>query len=339
MKLSRLAAICAMAAAASTAMAADNVTLKIAHFLPAASNAQANVIEPWCAKLKTESEGRINCQIYPSMQLGGTPAQLADMARNGVADIVWTAPAYSAGKFPTLEVLELPFMLPYGGEKGNELIWKFYQEHGTDDFKDYKVLAMFGDGGMDIHSRPRAVRTLEDFKGLKLRASSRTVARTLEALGATPVSMPPAQMTEAISKGVVDGALGAWEVVPSTKLEEVTRYHSAIAEGEPAIGYTVLSMLMNKRKYDQMPADLKEILDRNSGDALVNDFGVAWDEATRKAKELVTAEQIIAIEPADYEAMRKATDAVGQEWVVDYNKRGKKDGAELFEAARGLLAQ
>lgn len=338
MQLSRLVAICAMAVAANSAAAADNVTLKIAHFLPAASNAQANVIEPWCAKLKAESAGRITCQLYPSMQLGGTPAQLADMARNGVADIVWTAPAYSAGKFPTLEVLELPFMLPYGGVKGNDLIWQFYQDHGQQDFKDYKVLAMFGDGGMDVHSRPREVKTLEDFKGLKLRASSRTAARTLEALGATPVSMPPAQMTEAISKGVVDGALGAWEVVPSTKLEEVTRYHSAIEEGTPAIGYTVLTMLMNKRKYDQMPADLKEILDRNSGDALVRDFGVAWDEATRKAKAMVKPEEIIAIAPADYDAMRAATEQVGAEWVVDYNKRGS-NGEALLDAARKLTAQ
>lgn len=339
MKLSRLAAACgfAVAAAANTA-AADTVTLKIAHFLPAASNAQAHVIEPWCEKLKTESKDRIICQIYPSMQLGGTPAQLADMARNGVADIVWTAPAYSAGKFPTLEVLELPFMLPYGGVKGNDLIWKFYQEHGQNDFKDYKVLAMFGDGGMDVHSRPRPVQNLEDFKGLKLRASSRTAARTLEALGATPVSMPPAQMTEAISKGVVDGALAAWEVVPSTKLEEVTRHHSAMDEGIPAIGYTVLTMLMNKRAYDKMPADLKDILDRHSGEALVRDFGVAWDEATRKAKEMVSADQIVPIEPAAYEAMRAATQTVGDEWVADFNKRGK-NGEELLKAARALTAQ
>lgn len=314
---------------------AETVTLKIAHFLPANSNAHANVIEPWCAQLGEESQGRIKCQLYPSMQLGGTPAALADMARNGVADIVWTAPGYSAGKFPRVEALELPFMLPYGGLTGNAIIWNYYEQYARDDFKAYKVLALFGDGGMDVHTRNTPVRTLGDFKGLKLRASSRTIAKTIESLGATPVSMPPAQMTEAISKGVVDGAMATWEVVPPTKLDEVTRFHSASEEGQPAFGYTVLSMLMNKRKYDAMPDDLKEILDRNSGKALSLRFGKAWDEEMAKAREASAPDSIVAIAAPDYQAMQQATAAVSEQWAEEVSAKGL-DGKALLEGVRSL---
>lgn len=318
----------------SSLASAETVTLKIAHFLPAASNAHANVIKPWCDDLNQASQGRLKCQIYPSMQLGGTPAKLADMARNGVADVVWTAPGYSTGKFPRVEALELPFLLPYGGQAGNRIIWDFYEQYAQEDFKDYKMLALFGDGGMDVHTRGKAVTTVADFKDLKLRASSRTIARTLESLGATPVSMPPAQMTEAISKGVVDGAMATWEVVPSTKLDEVTQHHSA-SEGRKAFGYTVLTMLMNKRKYDRLPDDLKAILDRYSGEALVERFGAAWDSAIAQARQKVPAESIVAISDADYRAMDAATAQVPEQWAKEV--RGI-DGAAMVEGVRQLAA-
>lgn len=326
-----LVAACLFAAGAH----AENVTLKIGHFLPASSNAQANVIEPWCADLKAESNGRIECQIFPSMQLGGTPAALADMARNGVADIVWTAPGYSAGKFPRVEALELPFMLPYGGQAGNAIIWNYYEQYGKEDFGSFKVLALFGDGGMDIHTRNKSVAKLDDFSGLKLRASSRTAAKTLEALGATPVSMPPAQMTEAISKGVVDGAMATWEVVPPTKLDEVTRHHTALSDGSQAFGYTVLAMLMNKRKYDSLPSELKEIVDRYSGKTLSDRFGVAWDQAMLKAREAAPQGSVNTIDDASYQEMREAVAHVPEQWAAEMTAKGL-DGQELVRGVRKL---
>ena len=313
---------------------AQDVVLKISHFLPSNSNAHANVIVPWCKQLSEESNGRIECQLYPSMQLGGTPAALADMVRNGVADIVWTAPGYSPGKFPRVEALELPFMLPYGGKAGNDVIWQYYEQYAQDDFKPYKVLALFGDGGMDVHTRENPVKTLQDFQGLKLRASSRTTAKTIEALGATPVSMPPAQMTEAIGKGVVDGAMAAWEVVPPTKLNEVTQHHS-VQQGQPAFSYTVLSMLMNKRKYDSLAPDLKAILDRNSGKVLVERFASAWDQAITAARAGTPASTLFTIEPAAYQAMQQATAGVTAQWAADMDAQGL-DGKALVDGVRKL---
>jgi TRAP-type C4-dicarboxylate transport system substrate-binding protein len=335
MKTIKLAAVCIALASSAASFAQEKVTLKVTHFLPASSNVHANILAPWCEDLKKESAGRIECQLYPSLQLGGTPATLADLVRNGVADIVWTAPGYSAGKFPRIEALELPFTLPAGGVKGNEIIWNYYNQYAQDDFKGYKVLSMFGDAGQDIHTRNAPVRTMEDMKGLKLRASSRMAAKAVEALGATPVSMPPAQMTEAISKGVVDGALASWEVVPPTKLNEVTKYHSASVEGQPAMSYTVLMVLMNQRKYDSMPADLKAILDRYSGKAFVDRFGVAFDTYIEEARKTVPASAITAIAPEELAKMRAATQSVEAEWIKEANSRGV-DGQKLVNGVRSL---
>jgi len=319
-------------------VSAPAVVLKVAHFLPANSNAHVNIIAPWCDTLKEESAGRLSCQIYPSLQLGGTAASLVDQVKDGVADIVWTSPGYSAGRFPRVETIELPFMLPYGAFEGNNLVWKFYQEHAREDFKDYKVLALHGDGGQDLHVRSKPVKTLEDFRGLKLRSSSRTTARTLEALGATPVSMPPAQMTESIAKGVLDGALVTWEVVPPTKLDEVTRHHSNFSKGLPSLGYTILGMLMNQQRYDSLPDDLKAILDRHSGTVLVERFSREWDKYIDGAKEAVPEDQHFAVDAAEYARWQDAVQGVAQAWMKEATQRGL-DGQALLDAARALYQQ
>lgn len=323
--------------AAPLSQAAESVVLRVAHFLPSTSNAHRNVIQPWCDTLARESQQRITCQIYPSMQLGGTPAQLADQVRKGVADVVWTAPGYSTGRFPRSEAVELPFMLPAKGELGSKIIWEFYEAALKDDFKGYQVLALHSDGGMQLHSARRPVTTLESFKGVKLRASTRMTSRLVDSLGATPVSMPPAQLTEALSKGLVDGALVGWEVLPALKLDEVTRYHAEPEEGQPIFSTTLLSMLMNQKRYQSLPDDLRAVIDRNSGLALSMSMGANWEREAIKARELVREQgaTVAVIEPVEYQKMREAGQQLTRRWVEETKDKGI-DGARLAETLREI---
>ncbi|MCL7462135.1 TRAP transporter substrate-binding protein [Pseudomonas sp. NW5] len=335
MKRLKLAALVAAIGCASSLQAAETYTLKFGHFLPSTSYQHTQMFEPWCAKLKDESAGRLQCQIYPSMQLGGTPAKLADMVRNGVADIVWTAPSYSPGKFPRIEVLEQPFLMPYGSRNSDPIIWNFYQQYAKDDFKGYKVLSMHGDGGMGFHTRSKAVTSLDDLKGMKLRASNRASSLLVESLGAAPVSMPPPQMTESLSKGVIDGVLFTWSTIRDVKIDEVTRYHSASPEGAPALSNTVLTMLMNPKKFDSLPKDLQEIIERNSGDALNDLISGVWDQQMDASIKATPAEQIVPISADNYAAMQKAAEPVAQNWVKEVSAKGI-DGAALLQGARDL---
>ncbi|CAK7048626.1 TRAP transporter substrate-binding protein [Kerstersia gyiorum] len=317
--------------------AQDKFVLRVSHFLPATSNAQVNVIQPWCDTLARESQQRLTCQIYPSMQLGGTPAQLADQVRRGAADVVWTAPGYSTGRFPRSEAVELPFMLPAQGELGSKIIWEFYERALRDDFKDYHVLALHSDGGMQLHNASKPVTTLEAFKGVKLRASTRMTARLLDSLGATPVSMPPAQLTEALSKGVVDGALVGWEVLPALKLDEVTRYHSEPAADQPIFSTTLLSLLMNKKRYESLPDDLREIVDRNSGLALSMSMGANWERSANAAREQVRTQgaQVAEIGTVEYRKMRDAGQVLTDTWIAEAADK-KLDGAALAAALKDI---
>lgn len=317
---------------------AQEVSFRIAHFLPAVASTQQRVLQPWCDEMTRLSNGRIKCQFYPSMQLGGTPAQLADQVRNGVADIVWTAPGYSTGRFPKTEALELPGVLPLGGLSGGRAIWRFYNQHLQDEYKAYKVLAMHGDGGMNIHTANKSLATVVDFKGVKLRAPNRMIARTLTALGATPVAMPPAQVTEAIAKGVVDGASAVWEVMLPTKLDEVTHFHLETPADRPVMGATVLVLLMNKQKYEALPADLKAIVDQTSGLALVERYGKVWDDASEVARNKVRGlkgHTLSIVSGAQYDALLRQTEVVEKEWLADARAKGI-NGEALLAAARDI---
>ncbi|MBD0272485.1 MAG: C4-dicarboxylate ABC transporter, partial [Acetobacteraceae bacterium] len=105
-----LGALAAPALLRHSPAAAQETTLRLHHFLPAVSNVHRFFLQPWAQKVQQESGGRLRIQIFPAMQLGGAPPQLFDQARDGVADIVWTLPGNTPGRFPRIEVFELPFV-------------------------------------------------------------------------------------------------------------------------------------------------------------------------------------------------------------------------------------
>ena len=332
--------VCAALTLASSSLYAQAVTLKVSHFLPPNSNYQKGVLEPWCDRLAKDSAGQLKCQIYPAMQLGGTPPQLADQVKNAVADIVMTSPSYSSGRFPYTEALEQPFTLPPGGLAGSKAMWEYSQKYATKDYADFKLLAMFTGSGIIMSTSSKPILTVEGFKGVKLRSPSRSAAKLLTALGGAPVNMPPAQITEAVAKGVVDGAMATWELVPAVKLQEVTKYHMQGPADQAAFTQNPLVMLMNKARYDGLPPELKKVIDDNSGPALVELAGAAWDKAIVDGRRIAgdAGNKTLTVKPEDYEAMRKMSAAVEVEWARDVAAKGL-DGAMLVKEVRALGAK
>src|SRR3954464_9984846 len=180
---------------------APQVTLKMHHFLPPVSNGHAKFLAPWARKVEADSQGRIKIDIFPAMQLGGTPPQLFDQARDGVADIVWSLPTYQAGRFTKSEVFEIPFMAK-SSEAGSPALWEYIQKNALDEFKGTRLLAAHLHDGSLFHFTNKDVKTMDDIKGLKVRAPSRIGTKFLTAIGATPVQMPLPQIPEALSKSV-----------------------------------------------------------------------------------------------------------------------------------------
>ena len=185
----------------------------------------STLLTPWCDKIAKDSNNRMKCQIYPAMQLGGAPPQLIQQAMDGVADIVWTLPGYTAGRFPMMEVFELPFM-SQSAEATSQAAWDYYTQYGYKEFPGIKALAVNVHDNGYVHTVAKQVKVMADFKGLKMRAPTRQTNKLLGALGATPVAMPLPALGDALSKGVVDGYMLPWEVIPSIKAHEFTKFES-----------------------------------------------------------------------------------------------------------------
>lgn len=327
----------ALAAAAVTSFAQQTVTLKFHTFMAPQSGVWLNMHKPWMAKVEKESGGRIKFEAYPAMQLGGTPVQLYDQVKDGVVDVIWTLPSNTAGRFPRVEVFELPFMMT-NAEATSRAYWEYVQTQAPDEFKDVHVLALHVHGPGVIHTVDKPVKTVDDMKGLKLRAPTRQVTKLLSALGATPVGMPLPAITDALSKGTVNGGVIPWEVVQPTKVYELTKYH---AEFDPAGGSlytTTFVMAMNKAKYNSLPPDLKKVIDNNSGIETSAWLGKVQQEndIPGRAAAVERKNHIFTVSAEEAQNFRRKSRALEVEWVQDMNKRGF-DGTKLLSTARELI--
>jgi TRAP-type C4-dicarboxylate transport system substrate-binding protein len=321
------------------ALAQQTVTLKFHTFMAPQSNVWLTMHKPWMEKVEKDSGGRIKFEGYPAMQLGGTPVQLYDQARDGVVDVVWTLPGNTAGRFPRIEVFELPFMMN-NAEATSKAYWEYVQTVAPDEFKETHVIALQVHGPGMFHSATKQIRAAADLKGMKMRGPTRQVTKLLGSLGAIPVGMPLPGIPDALSKGTIEGCVIPWEVVPSVKVHELTKYHSEFDSSGAALYTTTFVMAMNKAKYESLPADLKKVIDANSGMATSAQLGKtqqANDANGRKAA-VDRGNSIIQIGAAERQEFIKLSSRVDDEWIDDMNKRGF-DGKKLLQTAKDLIAK
>lgn len=332
------AAIAAPGVMRVTRANAQEVTLRMHHFLPPVSNGHAKFLRPWADKVQTDSGGRIKIDIFPAMQLGGTPPQLFDQARDGVVDLVWTLPGNTPGRFPGAEVIELPFTASKRAVPNSRALQEIYETSLRDEFKDVQPICLWAHDHGLIHAN-KQVSSMEDMKGLKLRFPTRLAGEALRALGATAIGMPIPQVPESLAQRVIDGCVVPWEVVPAIKVQELVKYHTEIP-GSPTLYSASFILAMNKAKYAALPADLRRVIDANSGQVAAAMAGKVWDEQAVIVSDMVRKRGNIITVLGEAEAgrWRKATEPVVEAWIKSTKEKGI-DGGKLLEATKAALAK
>jgi TRAP-type C4-dicarboxylate transport system substrate-binding protein len=345
MKLSRRrflvtsgASMAAPAVFTSSVLAQSIVTLKLHHFLSPVANGHSKMLAPWARGIEADSQSKIKIEIYPSMQLGGTPAQLYDQVRDGVADIVWTLPGNTPGRFPSTEAIELPFVVSPRGLVNARACQEYADAHLGNEVKDVKLLSYWAHDRGVIHAN-KPINTADDLKGLKLRTPTRLAGEALKALGAVPVGLPPPQVPESLAQGVIQGAVFPWEIVPAIKLHEMVKFHTEIP-GTPSFYTGSFFLAMNKAKYEGLPAELRAVVDKNSGMAFAELAGRMWDAEAVAVVDFVKKQgnAISSISREEKAQWSKATEPVHAAWI-DYAKGKGLDGAKLIASARALIAK
>lgn len=340
--LKRRNAVVVLAALAATtlagnALAQQTVTLRLHQFLPSTATIPARALAPWAKKIEAESGGRIKVQMFHTMSMGGTPPQLFDQARDGVADITWTVLGYTPGRFNKAEVFELPFTSGRA-EPASRAFHEYVETFAADEFRSVKLLAAHTHGPGLFHTKS-PIAGLESLRGMKIRGGSRVINNMLTKLGATPVGMPVPAVTEALSKSVIDGTTIPWEVTPSLKIADLVKNHTSFA-GSTGLFTQTFAMVMNRATYDKLPADLKKVIDNNSGVETAAFFGRAMDEGDKVGLEVAqkAGNNIVTLDAAETKRWQTAATAVEADWVNEM--KGKNiDGAKLVSEARTLLAK
>lgn len=323
----------------SGAALSQEVTLRFQHFVSPKGSVPIYFMIPWAKKIESESGGRIKIEIYPAMQLGGKPPALYDQIRDGVIDGGWVIPSYTPGRFPESEVFELPFMTSMSAEASSRAAWDYTEKYMGERFRDVHLLAVHVHGPGVVHKKGEPISRIADFKGLKLRGPSRQANKLLKAVGATPVGMPVPAFPEALSKGIVDGGVIPWEIVPPLKVHELADSHTQIG-GDRALYNTYFIWAMNNDSYNALPDDLKAIIDANAGVEASGWAGRGMDVGDDTGEKVVRdrGNVVVTLDDAVVAELRSLGEELTADWIAEVTSKGL-DGAAMVADAQALVAK
>jgi len=335
-KVKNLAALAgALALVWGASLQAADVTLRFAHFWPPVSGTHKQLYQVWADTVEKESGGRIKVEMYPSGTLAKPPAQY-EAVKNRIADVTATVQGYSANRFPLTQVVELPGLVKNAAH-GSCILQSLYDEGlVADEYNDTKPLFLFTHGPGHIHTSEKLIREPADFAGLRIRRPTSVVAQLLDQLGAQPVGMPAPESYPAMQRGVIDGVALPWEGALVFRLNELATKHTEVG-GLYTLSFVVT---MNKEVYEGLPADLKQVIDDNSGMAWAAKAATVFDalDVKGRAAAVEAGHEIVTVEggvetPAWKPVLAGATEA----YLAELEGRGLP-GRKVYERAAALAA-
>jgi TRAP-type C4-dicarboxylate transport system substrate-binding protein len=332
-----LVAAFALVTAAATA-AAQEYRFQLHHFLSPRALAHTEMIAPWARRVEAAADGRVAIEIFPAMSLGGKPPELVRQARDGVVDLIWTVNGYTPGLFPRTEVFELPTVFTGDARAANLAMHAMFEEHLAADYRGLEVMFLHAHAGQALQTVDREVRTPADAAGLALRIPTRTGAWVIEALGANPVAMPVPDLPQALARGVVDGALIPFEIIPPLQLQDRTAYQ---IEGEDGwrFGTTTFQLSMSRERWEALPADIQAAFRAASDAAWWGEVGDIWaaNDAAGLALAVEAGNRHLVLSEAETARFREVLAPVAERWIADMDDEGV-DGAALVAEARARIA-
>jgi TRAP-type C4-dicarboxylate transport system substrate-binding protein len=315
--------------------AAAQEKLKFSFFAPPAHNHYQNVILPWAAELKKRTNGKIELTLFPGGALC-KPLQQYECARDGIADLAWGLPGWTPGKFPASGVIELPFMFRTAAT-GSQILADLWERHLRKEYDDVHVLYMHTHPAGHIHTHSKPVRTVDDLKGLKIRAPTAVIGDLLQLLGAAQVGMPTGQIYESMRSRVIDGFVIPFEAVPPFRLQEVTKYHT-----ETTMYSSAFALYMNKAKYQALPPDVRKVLDETTapGAGAWRRIGEVWDRAEGAGRKMLVDQghEVITLSKDERGRWQQAARALDDKFAADLEAKGLP-GRALVKDARELSAK
>ncbi len=310
---------------------AGTVQLTYSIFFPA-THGQCKAGMDWAKEVEKRTDGRVKITVFP----GGTLTkanQCYDGVVKGISDIGMSVFAYNRGRFPVMEALDLPLGYP-SGKVATRVANEFFAKYHPEELNDVKVMYLHAHGPGHLHTK-KPVHSLADLSGMKIRSTGLS-AKIVEALGGVPVGKPQNETYEMLQKGIVDGTFGPIEVLKGWRQAEVIKYTTECY----AVGYTTaMFVVMNKAKWNQLPADVQDIIESINKE-WIDVHGKVWDRVDEegRAYTLERGNQIISLPDSESQKWRDAVQPIINNYINAADKKGL-NGRQMINDLKAMIAE
>lgn len=326
--MKRLLLALPLVAAMAAPAAAQKTTLKFAVFTPEKERTFQVVMKPFAERVMAAAKGTLDIKLYPNGALGRHPGRQLKMVQDGVADIAWIIPAYTPGRFPDNSVFELPNIIQTSKE-GSIAAWRLLQKGMLRGYDKYYVIALFTTSPYTIHMGNK-VGSMDDLMGKKIRAVGPAMTASIKAIGAAPEAMPFTKIVEAISRGVINGTTAHPIALHDFGVSKVAQHHYF-----GRLGTVNLAIVMNRKKFDRLPAAAKAAIEKFRGEALSVAFGDMSDNRNAELRKIWAKDgkhTVVEQSPAEAKKWDAKLSPVVDAWVKKHT-----NGAKLLDALKAEL--
>jgi len=277
---------------------------------------QTAVATDWAKEIGIRTNGKVQITMFPGETLTKAPL-VYDGVVKGISDIGFSVLAYTRGKFPLTEVIDLPIGIE-SGLAATKLINAYYKKFNPKEFDEVKVMYFHAHGPGILHTKT-AVNKLEDVKGMKIRCTG-LAAKIVAALGGAPVAMAMGETYDALSRGVVEGSMAPQEALNTWKWGEVVKFTTECWGASYSTGFFVV---MNKDKWNSLTPDIQRIIEKVN-EEWIEKQGKNWDDVDKLGREatLKLGNKIIALSKEENERWAKAVSPLLDGYVKAMKEKG-----------------
>ncbi len=296
------------------------------------TSATGQFLEDWASRVEAASGGRIDLEIYHGGTLGG-PKDTYDMIMNGTCDIGFGLVSYFPGVFTSSEAISLPMIDLPNATVASNVFWHLYSDYDflKDEYSDAHVLLLFANCQSPISTKATKIETVDQLAGMNIRGNSGPPTTFITNLGAAPVSVPIGEVYTSIDNNTIDAVMTDWHAITSFQLYEPIQYYL-----NENIGVSGYFLLMNQDSYNELPDDLKAILDENSGASCLEYCGQYWIDKQAEAEASATADgdEIYTLSAEEQVKLKAIAEQTIQEWISSH-----ENGQAIYDALTGLIAE
>ena len=316
--------------AGAITLAGAKELIKVGTFVPAQSVGVAKVIKPWMEAVSQEVGGEVTLKGFWGGTLGKSPFKQFELTRNGVIDVSWVLPGYTAGQFPEMGLFELPFLFQTA-EEASVVGWRLHEMGLLSGFDGVHVIGFFAAEPNALFMRTK-VTGLSELSNKKIRSAGGIHASWLTSLGAAPQTLSSSEMNEALNRGTIDGVIQGWTGMRTFKTMPLVNQAHAVPAG--AIPFL---LLMNQKKWDSLSPTVQTAIMKHGSMPMAKAGGAAYTALGEQIRADVREEgriDIVTPNAATLAQYAQAADSVHRDWIAK-----TPNGQKVYDAALAILKE